>query len=472
MVAWGGALALAMACGGTAESDVESVPAPSAGENGDGEPNAGGSSASAGAPGAGIAGSGEGGKPGSGEGGAPDAGRGGVPAVGGATNSAGSGGAAAAGVRGIEVPEGCEPSTPIVAEQHCSVGLTCEERRLSVACTVELGLWTCACTGAGQSGTYEIPDLPSAPTCEAAAKACADPELLSGEPACERTRSGGSGSCSILDVCETWHQLGAARLRTRSEWQASCVPCAENGVLCCRCGDGKGLPDPAIQPDYRILDLDPSATCDFMDPLCNADASELAGVETCQTISQSAYIDLGCQTIARCARPVELADGTNLILSNDYTATCSQSDERSSCSCRDASSVTHYTLTWDLPPHEIETCDAVIPSCTGAEPLDLTGSPDCSPTFESLTTHACLLTRECAQPALVSGTEASVLTTVATSCNRADVDSDTWECSCSTSISSADPLDIQAPDAEDACTQAADECAKLAPHRGRSLRGP
>jgi hypothetical protein len=462
MVGWRAALALALAvaCGGSTTSEAEVTPGTTAGENGVGGPDAGESSVSGGAPGEGTGGSGAGGE--RADAGAPAAARGGA-AAGGAMTGGGSGhgGAAPAAVLDFEPPEGCdELTTPIVAELHCSAGLTCGERRLSVACTNDRGLWTCTCTGNETSATYEIPDLPSAPTCTAAAKVCADPDNLTGEPTCERTLAGGSGSCTVRDDCQTWHLVDGARLRTRSEWQASCLPCSESGVLCCRCGEDLNLPNPAVSPDYRIVDIDPSATCEFMDPLCKANASELSGPETCQNVLRSIDVNLGCQEVTRCDQAVELADGTELTLSNDYIANCSRVNDRTSCSCSDASRVNRFVLTWDLPPDAIETCSALLPACTGGEPVELTGSADCSHTFQTLGSQACILQRECEQPALVAATEATFRHAASTRCTRKDGNTDNWQCECRV-LNGNHRLELQAGDAETACTQAADECSSI-----------
>lgn len=453
----GAALALIVACGETSSGSPD--PTGSGGEAG--SPSAG-APAEPGEPGGAPANGGGAGEAGE----AFDGGDGGAPAAaaGGTAGGGSNGGSAAGGVN--VVPAGCEASSPIVAEQHCSLGLTCDDRRLSVACTNDRGLWTCSCSGADTSVTYEIPDLASAPTCQLAAKACAEPDLLTGEETCERSSDHNEFDCSLRDECETWHEIDGRRLRTRRHWQATCKTCPSSvdvgpGLSCCRCSDEQQAPGPELA-DYRLADYDPTTGCDFLAELCQTDSFEPTGELDCQNLQLSTSLDFGCQVVTRCSQPVELGGGGELTLGGEFYSSCTYaSDALTNCRCGDADNRISYEIDWGLPYDEIATCRAVDAACTGVAPPEFDGDPQCTPQFDTLTTDSCVVREECEQPALVGGNAATVRTHAGARCEREDPGSETWVCSCTST--SAPSFTLETGDAESTCTEAVAECRALTP---------
>jgi hypothetical protein len=456
-------LALIVACGETsggspdATADAGETGLPNAGAPGEpGEPG--------GAPAIGSGGRGEAGEAGEAS---SEAGAGGAREATGGTASGGvsTGGSAAGGVS--VVPDGCEAISPILAEQHCSLGLTCDDRRLSVACTNDRGLWTCSCSGAETSVIYEIPDLASAQTCELAAKACAEPGLLTGEETCRRSGSNDEFACSLRDECETWHEIDGRRLRTRRDWQATCKTCPTSidagglGLSCCRCSDEEPVPGRELA-DYRLADYDPTSGCDFLAELCQAESFEPAGDLECQTLQLSTSLDFGCQVVTRCYQPIELEGGGELTLGGEYYSSCTYvSDDSTSCRCGDADNQLSYEIAWELPYDEIATCRAVDAACTGVAPPEFDGEPECTPYFDTLTSDSCVVRRECDQPALVGGNQATVRTQASARCQREDPGSETWVCNCTST--NAASFELEGGDAESTCGEAVAQCAELTP---------
>jgi len=459
---FGVALAWLSSCGETTPRG-EGGSEPTAGD--DGVENAGAPNEPGGAPSTPTDTGGRGGAGGE----AGDAAEGGTPdATGGRPPTGGNASGGAGGAVGIQVPEGCESTTPIVAERHCSLELSCDSRRMSVACTDDRGLWTCSCSGAETSVTYEIPDLPSAATCELAARVCAEPEVLRGEETCQRTETPVPGLCELEDACQTWHELDGRRVRTRRDWKAACEPCpggTETGGLamtCCRCSVGELAParDPA---DYRLADYDPSTGCAFLAQLCEVDSFEPAGDAECAHAELSANIDFGCQIVTHCVQPIELADGAELTLANEFRSSCmaSGSGPATACNCSDADGRLGYEVFWDLPEDDIDTCRAVDAACTGVEPPELGGEVECVPSFDTLTRDSCALRSVCDQPATLGGVDAVVRTRSSVRCEREEPGSESWICHCTSTQAPA--LELEGGDAEQTCLEAVGTCAELTP---------
>jgi hypothetical protein len=136
------------------------------------------------------------------------------------------------------------------------------------------------------------------------------------------------------------------------------------------------------------------------------------------------------------------------------------SDYPTRCVCNDGEVADVFELGLDLPSDDVETCRMVNAACTGETPLELAGSPECTPTLSS-SSNACTLRMDCVEAATLQGVGTTVQTTTTAHCDLDAADSDGWTCTCDRL--NADPIAVEAPDADSACLQATDACRQLTP---------
>ena len=454
-------LALAVACGKSSNSGAESrETTPDAGENGaGGSVSSGGSGARAGTAGASRGGANVGGEAAEGgepaDGGAPIGGSAGAATggvSGGGSSNAGASTAGAAGSGGVRLPDGCEAGAQLVSAAYCSAAMTCGARRLDVSCSEDAGAWSCSCTDARNRVDYQFPSARGVTTCETAAKACVDPELLTGPETCERTRAEGAGTCSIRDDCTRSHVIDGVTLLTRTERNSSCRSCDDpQPRTCCRCAD-------RLAVDYRLRDVDLAEACDFIGELCKPDGFDPVGAKTCEPTSEMTYPD-NCLMEVSCTEPIELADGTRLSTHETFDTWCGPRypDERMICSCRNGAAATVLTLDPGSAQANMGLCTAATAACAGAESIVPTAGPSCSSTV-SVMQNACSIDGDCAQPATIGGIGVTVLTNVNVQCEL-QVDG-SWLCFCTRAGST---LEVEADGSDSACQKAAAECPTTSP---------
>lgn len=300
---------------------------------------------------------------------------------------------------------------------------------------------------------YQFPSATGATTCETAAKACVDPELLTGPETCERTRGESAGTCSIRDDCMRSHVIDGVTLLTRTERSASCQSCADpRTTTCCRCADRLGV-------DYRLPDVDIAEGCDLLGDLCAADGFDLVGAMTCEPTSEMTYPD-DCLMEVSCNQPIELADGTRLSEHETFDTWCGPRypDNRMMCTCRNGAGATVLTLDPGSARANLGLCTAATAVCAGAESIVPTGDPSCASTV-GVMSNACAIDGDCEQPATIGGIGVTVLTNVNVQCEL-QVDG-SWLCFCTHAGST---LEVEADDSESACQQAAAQCPTTSPN--------
>jgi hypothetical protein len=325
--------------------------------------------------------------------------------------------------------------------------MTCDSRRLNISCSQGAGTWSCSCSGAEGRVDYEFPQETGVRTCEIAAKACADPDLLTGAETCMRAHMESSAACSIRDDCERSHTIDGVTLRTRSELIASCQSCMEQRpTSCCSCEDRLAF-------DYRLLNLDLAAGCDFLGELCKPDGFDPVGVKNCDVAEETGAE--GCYIDAECGQPIELDDGTRMTLSERFQTTCTDSRpyfDVTRCTCSEWSSGTELVLDPGMTPPGIAYCRATTAACAGLETIVPTGARTCTSTVNAMP-RGCTLDGACSQPATIGGVEVTVLTNVNVLCDLKA--GSTWGCSC---VRTGGTLEVDAEDSESACDQAAQAC--------------
>jgi hypothetical protein len=448
-------LALFVGCGkSSSKSNDTRDPTPDAGENGTGGTSVGGTNARGGTSGEGMAGSEDGGES---PGGAPTGGRAGTSS--GGTSSAGSsnggastsGAAGAAGAPSIRVPDGCEPGAQHVGGLFCSTEMWCDGSRSTVSCA-DMGssLWLCSCSDATTRTDYEFPDASGVRTCEAAAKACADPDLLTGAETCTQMETTDATTCTREDVCERLQEIDGVTLRTRTRESASCSVCFESNVSCCYCPGDRTA-------DYRLGDVDLTAGCDFLTELCKPDSTRPVGAKACDPLWDITYPD-ACQMAVACGEPVELGDGTGLTLWDRFQTMCLEEANEMRCACTDATGAGKLALDFGAAPSNFEHCSAMTAACAELETLTPTGTKACSSDVGVLPS-SCSVDGECSQPATLAGVDVTIRTTVDVQCDLQS--SDQWLCRCTRTGST---LEVEAEDSESACDQAVAACPTTSPN--------
>ncbi len=425
---------------------------PHAGDSGIGGSSTGGSGARGGT--AGNSGSDDGGEPS--DGGAPTGGRGGTSTSGagsgGSSSSGAAGSAGTAGAAGVGLPDGCEPISEHVGGTYCSAEMTCDSRRLNVSCTqASAELWTCVCTDPETRVDYEFPDATGAVTCEVAAKACADPSILTGDEECLREHAQGVLGCSLRDTCDRLTEIDGVTLRARRLWNPSCKPCESPSSTCCSCED-------EFVVDYRIRDIDLSRGCDFLDDLCPGNFEEV-GATTCTTLEESLYPDEICSHSASCGQPVELDGGTRLTLSKQVNTFCYVRPEGFRCTCQNEEGENTLAVDFGMTPATLGPCRSTSAICGGAQPLETTGSRRCVPNTDVVAEGGCLFYVDCTQPATVGGSDVTVYTEIGAQCEKQS--DGNFICYCNNQT--AGPYEIEAEDSASACPQAIEICPTRSP---------
>lgn len=436
-------LAMAVGCGKTKKSARDS--GTEAGQAGMGGTLAGGS-ARGGAAGVGRGGSGDGGEPT--DGGAPSGGQSGASS--GGSSGGGNGGASTGGVGGANLPEGCE-GNPLVSNDSCNADMICDGRRLNVSCAFSLGLWSCRCTEGQSTVDFDFPVATGVSACEAAMKACADPDILSDEM-CERTRTMGVLGCAIHDRCETLHDVDGVTLRTRRTLDASCDECKTSDSFCCSCADASVI-------DYRLRDVNPEAGCDFMEQLCKTTSIVPVGEKTCEPVREDSYPDQYCEISSQCAQPVELGDGTRLSLYEGFSVYCASTEEGSRCTCSDEDRENELVVDVGMPPVDVAICRSVTALCAKTEALEPAAPRECIPNTDIVLPDGCTLYVDCVQSGTLAGAPVTVLTKVGAQCNLEPDGS--FSCYCNNRTSG--PYELEADDAKSACVEALDVCPTRAP---------
>jgi hypothetical protein len=461
----GAVFALGTGCGSSSKRDKNSGDTvPDAGEHSTGGGvGTGGSKAEGGTAGLGTGGDDDGGAPP--EGGDPSGGRAGATMTGGASgggssnagasnsgaSNSGASNSGAAGAASIRLPDGCEAGNQLVGGAYCSTEMTCDDHRWNVSCSVSGGRWLCSCSDAANRTDYEFPNATGVGTCEIAAKACADPSLLAGDETCVRTHDESTAACSIRDACEGSHTIDGVTLLTRAERSASCISCQEpQPTSCCSCED-------RLHHDYRLLNVDLAAGCDFLGELCKADGVDPVGVKTCD-VAEGTFPE-GCGIEAECGQPIALDDGTMLNLAESYQISCADRApyfEGTRCTCRERSGGLLLALDPGMTPPGMAYCRATSAACAGFETIVPTGSRMCSSTVNAMPL-GCTLEGACSQLATIGGVEVTVLMHVNVLC---DLEAgSTWNCRC---VRAGGTLEVEADDSESACDQAALECPTTA----------
>jgi hypothetical protein len=360
--------------------------------------------------------------------------------------------AGAAGSSSIRLPDDCASGSQHVGGTYCSVEMTCDTRRMNVSCSFAAGLWSCSCTDMVSRVDYEFPDASSITTCEAAAKACADPSILTGDETCTRTRTMGASACTIHDSCERSHDVDGVTLITRTARDASCSFCSNPTGSCCYCIDDRTI-------THRIREIALDQGCDFLDELCKPDNIDPIGVKTCDLVSEYTYPDGSCMMGTRCDQPIQLGDGTRLALTGQFSTTCYAREDGLRCTCSNELSQNVRTIDFGLSPPNIAFCAAVTSVCADLEPVVPTGERECTATSDIVLSDGCTLYLECAEPATVAGAPVTVFTNVGAQCN---IQTDgSYSCYCNHRTSG--PHEIVAPDTESACVEAVEVCPKLSP---------
>ncbi len=438
-------LAATFGCGGSSKTKGESPETtPDAGEDGTGTAITGGAGGRGGT--AGTAGAARGGEPSDGgepsEGGAPTGGRGG----GGGSSNGGAPMAGAAGAAGVRVPDGCEPGSQHIGEAFCSAEMTCDDERLTVSCSeISQGLWSCICTNAAGRTDYEFPATSGVRTCEVAAKACADPDILGGDETCTLTHEESAAACSIRNTCDRLNTIDGVTLRTRTIRNASCKPCSDPEASCCTCtGDERFI-------DYRLRNLDLADGCEFLDELCKPDSYDFTGAKTCSPIWDNAYDDGACDMAVQCGQPIALRDGTRLTLAERIQTMCWGGSENR-CGCTDSAGAQALTVNFVRPRPDTAFCAATTAACAGLEPLKYTSGPSCSSMTTALPT-SCSVDGECVEAASIREADVLVDTVISLGCEQEP--SDSWLCRCT---HSRETLEVESGDSLGACDQAVLVC--------------
>lgn len=425
-------------------------------------------SASAGDSGIGYAGSAAGGSHsggtgsgGSGSGGSPtDGGRGGEPIAGqgGAATGGASGGAGAAG--SVAVPDGCTYTNHLEGGLFCSVEMECAEERVLISCDVESDAWRCGCLrGDERTGPFFFGDATGLRTCEVAATACLDTDLLDVAQKCTLTDSASPGACEATRSCSRAHEIDSVAFETRSEWVASCDVCPGSEEACCYCADGDF-------PDYRVLASEIAESCLFLDELCRG-SGELTplGSKECSTWSQELTSGTYCSVGEGCTQPTELGDGTNVTMAANYYTSCGAAygtnfEIVTLCRCTDDDGRDLLDVLYQDPEIALTHCTDTNRICAGLESLEPTGARECAEAeIETSEPEVyCQRQRRCLEPATIGGAQVNIVTGSDVYCSlQAD---GAWSCSCYDRVGNDDyvTVEVEAADSASACAEAVQAC--------------
>ena len=450
----GSVLALTTACGKIRHPAGKAPTLPRAGAGGSGGMSAAGSGVVGGAGMMSTADSGEGGLPpegSGGNGGVAAAGKAGA-STGGATSGApATAGAAQAGGASIAVPAGCEPGAQHVGGAYCSTELSCDGTNRTVSCAVDAtGLWTCSCTEGSSSTSFDFQETTGTRTCELAAEACVHPQTPTGTESCETTHEIEGYLCTAHTVCR--QQDPGSPIATRTDTIATCQ--ASSDLAVCRCS----APEP---PDYYITHIDIAEGCDYLGYLCKDEPTPLDDWSCGSPTLYPGSMGYGCSGNSNCTRHIVLSDKTELTQAEYYYSRCRLDGDQTRCACSNAASIEQPTILVDLPEADVDTCQTALDACSGLEPIELEGSPDCVPTTQTIDPNTCTHALECTQAGKSGDLDVTVLTRASATCrHRSD---DMWVCSCNGYIT--DEFMLDARSVSTVCDDALEQC----PHLPRGL---
>ncbi len=394
---------------------------------------------------------------GAGEGGATASGgntaSGGKATGGAATGGVATGGVATGGMPNLDpilIPEGCEADNAMQGSGSCSVGFTCNQVYLSVFCNEGAGdAWKCYCKG-NVEGTYDVRAENSGAACAVASAFCSGrgPDLGELPEDCQPTEKVDAQSCSRQLHCEHTIELeeGTAVLVEETS-EVSCSDSGVEGSVSCSCAGG----DDAMQYD-SLLDTSIEEACGPALSLCRSKQRKPAGLRECEPESLSAS-DGNCSLTQGCKQPLELDDGTVVsVYSPDFASCVTITGNQSRCDCGGYEG----TFSFDVDtPTTIATCTEAGEICARRYEIEPGGDVTCTAQNQSVVGRVCNTELNCSRSGTLGDLEIAQQAIVQVQCSEGDTG---WDCSCTSGSNSVAVAGVEAADAWDACSAAAEAC--------------
>lgn len=353
-------------------------------------------------------------------------------------------------------PENCEPTATSGAEEFCEVQMSCDNDAIYTSCFDQgNGTWACDCGGNYFWQSLEVTGVDGASACDVVSEFCTsgeEPDATQSEPCSTDFQSQASDYCELQQRCGQSFELADGVVATRYDYKyANCYDDG-SGAAYCQCNDN------TTSRTYQISGQSVGASCPLVLDLCASAAEpEFDGPKTCEIQYQSAASGY-CDTEQQCTQSSEVSDTVTALQIEWQSAYCEDSGGGlSSCSCFGEAG----SLRFDIAdaPTDTNTCSGALDVCSSIDELDLSGDLECGQTFQSASGASCDAQVACGQEATLGDQELTVYGDLYLNC-QLEADS-AWNCSCNSSLESAN-LELDASlESWDACTQAAEQCPDL-----------
>ncbi len=353
-------------------------------------------------------------------------------------------------------PENCEVQyeNGSPSEGYCEINLACDNDYVYTYCWEEgAGSWYCDCGTNYFYQSYQTTGGTEAP-CSAVAEICIDadsPAFTAPEVCTPSYASAGSGYCEVQQDCSRTAELGdgISAVERRSEY-TYCYDYGE-GYLRCDCSaDGAYASyaidgDPSVDQCRRVLDL------------CGTPAPEGEGTITCDPAYDYWGSDY-CQAEQNCTARIPVSDGVDVVYSNYENAYCqSAADGTINCSCSSIERSLRFDIEGDTEDSAV--CWTSLEVCRDPAPLELSGSPTCTRSYQSAYSGACDAQITCSQPASVGELDLIAYGDVHTYCTADGADG-LFTCQCSSGQVTV-AFEVEGADEWEVCSLAVGRCPDL-----------
>jgi hypothetical protein len=346
--------------------------------------------------------------------------------------------------------EDCMPISLSTTTTSCDIREQCTNAYKYTYCSeTTTGEWSCQCSD-GFVG-YQLEVSANSAPCEVVAEACPDigASALSGELSCElELQSSTVDYCETQERCSQSVELNPDISVVQSAYRYTSCYTDGAGGLTCSCSGPNG------SRSFVIADATAPTACGPASALCSGSDFAVVSPETC-TVNYE-YAGSGyCQRQQTCSETVAV-DGVEATLTGTESGSCSTNAEGgATCSCYN--SARNYSFEIDVPADDPATCLTAMSVCDSNEAPVAEGPIECTLISQSASTTSCNTSTQCTQDAVVEGLTIGLYGTMYTYCQP---DGDSWLCTCSSGVSSAN-VTVAAEDAWAACTDATAQCPDL-----------
>jgi len=146
-----------------------------------------------------------------------------------------------------------------------------------------------------------------------------------------------------------------------------------------------------------------------------------------------------------------------LRLEGQYADCQDLEDGISTCSCSDNENYLRFDVTASATT--LETCGDALSVCAAVDDIELSGTWECTRSYQSASADTCNGQFSCNQPATQGDLELQVYGDLSFYCQHAASDA-SWDCTCSSGQEAAS-VEIESDDGWDVCSLAAERCPEL-----------